>query len=468
MVSLQRETLEVFMFLSKKIIRDAKIYRSILILLLAHNSSSAMFSATSKRVGEAVLPATRMVRQPSSVSNPRISMQYPSWRSTIGSMQLNWQPRRWFSSLKEMFEMKTPEDVEKYKQKVIQEKKSLSPTAAHLLHSLTRLRSWRETPKQFLERMELNNIDPDQVDRIMAEEKKFFEMGFHILYHSTQAMYYALHYIDTQLALLHKRLIESKSVPKNIPLRLRQTNNIPLLLRQTAEGKHVESEKIQQQFLKKGSESDHSDRHFLLSCNPALTGNFSRYGGECTLDYWDKKLNIHGFHMGNLEKKLNEIVEQYDDLVPYIDVFKDRINESVRRLDANLKTGVLLQLVFKDPILAQESIYVSKPWGRKRWVSMADRATNNVLDIMKAYSAPELSLKESDINEIQYRVVLTDSLLLDVFNKNIYENFEIHAYANPQIALESFHQKIKLIMKQIEYAFMEHRQEQTKNNESEL
>jgi hypothetical protein len=424
--------MEAFMFLSKKNMKDVKKYRYILMLLLVHNSSSAMF----RGVGQATtLPATRMARvQPSSVSNPRISMQYPSWRSTA---------RRWFSSLKEMLSKK-PEEIEQYKKQIAEAKKPLPPTAAHLLHWLLGKRDWRvqETPKQFLELRGFTNIDPDQVDAIMAAEKKFFEMGFHILYHSTQASYYALHYIDTQLALLYKRLIEGESVPKNIPLRLRQKTG----------SKHIENKNLQQRFINKGAKNDLRDRQFLLSCNPALTSNFSN-PGECTLRYWDEKENIHGLPISHLEEKLNEILEQYHDhdIVPYIDVFKDRIDDSVRRLDASLKTGVLLQLVFKDPILAQKSIYVSEPFGKKRLVKMADSTTENILDIMKAFSSPELSLY--DINGIQYRVVLTDTLLLDVFNKNIYENFEIHAYANPQEALETFHQEIRIIMEQIERAF---------------
>lgn len=425
--------------------KDVKKYRCILILLLVHNVSNAMFSATGKRVGEAALPTTRMVRvQPSSVLNPRTPMHYPSWRSTIGSMQLNWQPRRWFSSLKEMFSMKTSEEIKQYKKQVAQENKPLPPTAAHLLHFLTGKRNWdvQETPKLFLESEGFINIDPDQVDKIMAEETKFSEMGFRILYHSTLPIYYALQYINTQLALRQKRIIEGKSVPKNIPL----------LLRQTTGSKHVKNKDIQQQFLQKGSKSDYDDWQFLLSCNPALTSNLSN-PGECTLTYWNGKQNVHGLPISESKKILNTMLEQYEDLVSYIDVFKDRINDSVKKLDASLKTGVLLQLVFKDPILAQESIYVSAPLGEKRSVSIADKKTESILDIMKAFSSPEPSLHARDIDYIQYRVVLTDSLLLDVFNERIYENFEIHAYANPQEALETFHKEISSIMEQIEQEF---------------
>jgi DNA repair exonuclease SbcCD ATPase subunit len=69
---------------------------------------------------------------------------------------------------------------------------------------------------------------------------------------------------------------------------------------------------------------------------------------------------------------------------------------------------------------------------------------------MNLFKSPEQKITTDSIDKLQFRVVLTADKLLDVFNKDIYENFEIHAYANPQEALEKFHQGIQSIMKKIE------------------
>jgi hypothetical protein len=143
--------------------------------------------------------------------------------------------------------------------------------------------------------------------------------------------------------------------------------------------------------------------------------------------------------------------------------YQEEINAVVSQLNKDLKTGVLLQLVFKNPTLFKETVYTAGPLGFKRAAEVFDeeasdnqsstrpsRSVEDALEIMNLFKSPEQKITTDSIDKLQFRVVLTADKLLDVFNKEIYENFEIHAYANPQEALEKFHQGIQSIMKKIE------------------
>jgi hypothetical protein len=400
-----------------------------------------MFSTLSRKVQIQSMPITR------ASYIPRTSMQQPtSWLSRIKTSLGTWNARRFYQSLSELFAIKTKEEHEKHVQELQKASKPLSPTQAHLTH-LTKffLEKSYYTPAEVWEKeLFLKNVSVSQIDEIIKQEKKFFDAGYKILYHSTQPLYYALYYIDTQFAILYKRLIEGQQISENIPLILRQ----PGIIEETQK----ESGSIRQKFIEQGSTHDHFDRQYLLSCNPAVTSNITN-PGECTLDYWDKRRNLLGINLEAVVSSLSGIAHRSFILAAYIKPYKGAIFSQSKKIEKSLKSGILLQIVFKDPVLAKECIYPAKSFGHKIFIDIENQKTCDITDIMESYSRPSSPIKPEDIEKLQYRIVLTSDKLLDVFNKNIYENFEIHAYANPQSALEEFHKEINNIMQKIEKDF---------------
>jgi hypothetical protein len=452
---------------------DSKFFRIYIHLLsywvvIMSTSSLGMFTSSLRRAGQSSVPTyvARTAYQ-YSVGSPLasryITQPTPSWRSRTGTALNNWRQQRSYHSLNELFAVKTAEEHAKHLQELAQKGTPLSPTQAHITHSeqfAKKNARMLRTPLGLWKEVDLRNVDLTHIDTIIEQEKRFFDAGYHVVYHSTTPLYYALHYIDTLLETLHKKLIEHRHIPENIPLRLRQ---------QIADQAEERDQKqIQQKLMTEGSKKDHKDRQYLLACNPTMTSNFS-YSAECSLEFWDDKWSVHEISFNHFETSLSAIATRSPKLSTFIKPYIQEITESVRLLNHNLKTGVLLQLVFKDSKLVEECLYPSKPYGIKRSVCIDGTETSNVLAIMHAFSAPKPKLSPQAINELQYRLVVTSESLLDVFNKKIYENFEIHAYANPQSALESFHQKIKRIMHQIEHDFNKWTtSEQPMSKESEL
>jgi hypothetical protein len=393
-----------------------------------------MFSTLSRKVQIQSMPITR------ASYIPRTSIQQPtSWLSRIKTSLGTWNARRFYQSLSELFAIKTKEEHEKHVQELQKAGKPLSPTQAHLTYGLAEhpgmIGMMKYLPK-------LRNLNFTQIDEIIKKEKEFFDAGYTVLYHSTQPIYYGLHYIDTQCAILNKKLVENQEFSAKIPLLLRQ--------RDISKGK--EEKTLREQFIAKGSTDDIRDREFLLSCNPAITSNLGNYG-SCTLDYWDSKINMIAIKTGEVSNIMQEFIAKYDVLGFYVNSYKKELLKHVHALNEQLKSGVLLQVVFKDPSLVEKCAYVSFPGGKKRTACLPEGQTSNVEKIMQAYSKEVPALTSTDINQIQYRIVLTSDKLLDVFNKEIYENFEVHAYANPQSALEEFHKEINNIMQKIEQDF---------------
>lgn len=411
-----------------------------------------------RQLGGRSTPISRTIIAPT-LSRPA---QSPNWYTNI-STSLGNIKRRWFNSFKELFtKIQSPEDLQAYKTKIEQEGKPLSPTSAHLIHSLAQ-KEWLEARSSLIDK----NIDPSSawnlilqrhravmghfitmevMDKIIEQEKKFTDTGYHILYHSTHPDYYAIHYLDTQLALLQKK-IEGILVP----------TQIPLILRQYTSQSRKEAEQIRKRLLAEGTKTtDHGpNRQYLLSCNLALTGNFDSNkpflsSGECTLVFWGNKVNMS--KAPKIDSVVSEILSEprYKKLAPVLNKYEKRIRYAIYSLNEFLKTSILLQLVFKDPLLFEQSVYISKPYGYKRSVTVSGKEIENAQEIMKLFTSPTQKLQQEDINALQARVVLTSDLLLDVFNKRIYENFEVHAYAKPQSALDEFHKEIQQIMQDIE------------------
>jgi len=423
------------------------------------------------RTGRNSTPARTSYVRPQLPMKP---LQTASWRTSIGTMLGNIQ-RRWFSSLKEFFEKaKTREDAQKYRELIAKQNKPLSPSGAHLVHYFTQKNAVKieeaspPIPLSPVELWESNfkkpNVDITLLDNIMVQEKKFTDAGYHVLYHSTQPLYYAMHYLDTAISRLHRQLTENISVHKQIPLILRQGTSPESIAEHEAARKRLLAEGPSGEDLPRGSGRGDMgpDRKYLLACNVALTGNVER-PGECTLDYWAQGRSIIEADQSEiLSETIPNILTNHTEILAI--KHQRQIQDAVSRLNNALKTGVLLQLVFKNPTLFKETTYSARPWGFKHAAVIHGpsapsthgpliRETHDILEIMNLFKSSEQKITTDSIDTLQFRVVLTADKLLDVFNKEIYENFEIHAYANPQKVLEEFHQEIQRIMQQIEQDF---------------
>jgi len=58
--------------------------------------------------------------------------------------------------------------------------------------------------------------------------------------------------------------------------------------------------------------------------------------------------------------------------------YQKEINAVVSQLNKDLKTGVLLQLVFKNPTLFKETVYTAGPLGFKRAAKVFDEEASNI------------------------------------------------------------------------------------------
>lgn len=373
----------------------------IFIFLIYTLPSNGMFSTTARRIGTSSLPTQTRV----------------PWYQQI---------KRRFHTFTELLAFKNPQEVKTSVQKARQAYRNIPPTLAHL---------YTVSGPIFEKIVSRFNLDVQQLDTILAQEKEYFNKGYNVFYHSTQPKIHALNYIAT-------RLIELIAKVQQQPLPAKT----PFLLRQSADTKAV-SETIRQDFLEKGSQNDHWDKNYLLSCNPAIISNLSS-DGECTLTFWAYKVNIDEEY--NLDKQLELIISQAEKTLNYL-IDKDRIKNAILKLE-KLTTGVLLQLVFKNKELLEQCTYVSEPYGIKRHVCNIVNQTEltSPHQIMELYSKSPESFSPDDIDDIQYRLILTQDKLLDVLNKDIADNFEIKTYANPQSILDAFHTEIDTIMTEIE------------------
>ena len=260
-------------------------------VLCMHHVMHGMFSSLA-RTGRNSTPARTSYVRPQLPMKP---LQTASWRTSIGTMLGNIQ-RRWFSSLKEFFEKaQTRKDAQKYRELIAKQNKPLSPSGAHLVHYFTQKDNVAKiqeisppiplSPVELWERsFKKPNVDIALLDTIMEQEKKFTDAGYHVLYHSTQPLYYAMHYLDTAISTLNKQLTENISVPKQIPLILRQGTSPESIAEHEAARKRLLAEGASGENILHGDmygDWGH-DRKYLLACNVVLTGNVDR-PGECTL-----------------------------------------------------------------------------------------------------------------------------------------------------------------------------------------
>ena len=189
----------------------------------------------------------------------------------------------------------------------------------------------------------------------------------------------------------------------------------------------------------------------LLSCNWALTGNLTN-DGSCTLRYVAKKKNIT-----DITINIDNIFKQYY-FTLQANKYKSKIKKASQKFITSNKHGILLQLIFKDPKLAQKTIYMSASRGyhRNHFVNNSNctkSLINNLRNIIKTHKQ-KLIYDFTAIDSQQIRVILTHDKLLDVANPEIYNNFEVHAYSTNQQALDEFHHEIDAIMAQIKADYL--------------
>jgi len=327
-----------------------------------------------------------------------------------------------------------------------QKQLNITQTNAHLLFALKgkKLGPLKSSNKDLIRNIldRCKESKTTTISQLLKKETEICAENYYVLYHSTQPSIYAIHYIDTKLFMLYQKLIYH--TPINAPhiLKLRQgASSIP-------DAKHAET---RCRFIKNGAEDDWQDREFLLSCNSALSGNVV-CSGECTLNYWLTSDNQYYFSY-KIENLLNDYKELYDSAKLYITQLEAVINE----MSTHCKTGVLLQLIFKTPSLVEECVYSAKLCGPKNPVTLSSGETDNPVTILDALRHNPESF-QTEIDDLQFRVVLTKDKLLDIANPDIYNNFEVHPYCLPQETLEAFHQEVNRIMQAIESDYLQHMQ----------
>lgn len=347
-----------------------------------------------------------------------------------------------FISLQDFIQTKTKFLKEKHNLALnlaLEKKLNLAQTNAHLLFA------FGNQFKEFKRQMKLRLVNAEQahydaLSSALKKEQEVHNQNYYVLYHSTKAYLYAMHYIDTQLYALEQELLHNNIIPMTI-LKLRQDTSFTF----ASDTQHAEK---RNHFINNGTYNDYMDQEFLLSCNFALTGNILR-SGSCTIDYWLTSRNIQAPKI-----KLKTLIhtcfgDQHDNFVAALE-------HAIKTFYSQCKTGVLLQLIFKSPHLLQECVYPSKPLGIKKNVFIKNdtevRETYDPADILDALCQNPADV--SDIDSLQFRVVLTKDKLLDITNPEIYNNFEIYAYCSPMDALETFHNAVQDTITKIRESYL--------------
>lgn len=341
-----------------------------------------------------------------------------------------------FTSLQDFIQTKTALLKEKQNlayDLIDAQKLNLPQTTTHLLFGYnTHIKILKTSIKYILRHA--RQMHYDTLDSILKKEQEMHTKGYYIFYHCTEPLFYTMHYIDTQLLLLEQEILHNVTIPALNILKLRQGPS------SVADDLHAQT---RMHFINNGTQDNHIDQEFLLSCNFALTSNLDRLT-SCSLDFW-----VASSNMWPPQINPASIIKTYSDTLQqsinchYVD-FKNAIDTFI----SQCKSGVLLQLIFKSPTLIEDCVYPSYPFGRKRSVLINENEITNPVAILDALQQNPECIKE-DVDYLQFRVVLTKDKLLDVINPDIYDNFEIYAYAAPMNALEVFKQNVDTVITEI-------------------
>ncbi|HEV2916280.1 MAG TPA: hypothetical protein VGW78_00880 [Candidatus Babeliales bacterium] len=283
---------------------------------------------------------------------------------------------------------------------------------------------------------------------LLEREYRYNNQEYYILYHATTLTNYAMHYIDTSLYNLNEHIIKNTdnySVPQSY-----------LILRQPSPNQPQESIAIQkskrEQYIKQGVGFGWNalKRHqrYLMSCNYALSGNNARMrSGESSLEYW--LLNFNLDVLGTIYKPFDLIYAKYPEIKLFAKQYTPAFNEAINNLHSQALCGVMIQIIFKSSDLLRACVYTSSIGGYKTGIWLhGDRYISDPVEILQAITHTPY-LIDSNIDIIQFRLILTDDLLLDPSHVQVKNNIEMYAQTVNQEALETFHDKIKSIMSTI-------------------
>ncbi len=259
----------------------------------------------------------------------------------------------------------------------------------------------------------------------LSHEKKLKKDGYLTLYHACKKEIYAMAYLDTKLMELFQG-----SRPHYLKLRQPFGDYTPT----------EDPSKTRNHFLTHGSADDHADydRYHLLCANHSLTGNLGNYG-ECTAYFFADNSNI-----SSPTFDLNKLFAQYN-LTTYYEKYKAEIDKA---LEFEMHGGVLLQLAFT-PDLINKTIYASRAFGSKSDVSINETKEENPSVILNALIQRPFSVT-SQINYLQWRVILTDDILLNPNSPELLRgDFKVFTHSMEQDKLAAFHKRIDAIVAQI-------------------
>lgn len=286
-------------------------------------------------------------------------------------------------------------------------------------------------------------LSPEQLNvlnKAMEKEQEVYDKGGAVMHHSTKPAYYAHSYIRTKehdfiLDVLGTPVAPSKS----------------LLLRDSVCRTDIEAEKEKRkEYLARGIPSHNKDwyhKENLLSCNVGLVGNsITEYDtGESTLYFWLKKQNVNPVYL-DIGSESQTITGQ--------NLLRDNLEKALDEFDSATKSGVLLQLAFKNKKKLDKIAYSARPFGYKQEykvtknkdgftrVNKIEKPTDIIDAMMQQPSGFEPSHK---IDTPQMRVVLTADKLLDAANPEVRKSVEINAYTENQETLDKFHTQVDTI-----------------------
>jgi hypothetical protein len=271
-------------------------------------------------------------------------------------------------------------------------------------------------------------LSPGQLsalNKAMAEEQKIYDNGGATVYHSTQPDTYGHSYIhnkrhDFVLDILGTPVMPSKFLLLRDPI---------------CDRTDIESEKQKrEEYLSQGISDDWSYRKDLLSCNLSL-GNTTP--GEASLDFW---LDNHNVNRLSLDLGIGSKSQ----LIPRIYSLKEKVQKALQDFKQTTKTGVLLQIAFKNKKMIDDIMYHAKPFGFKKYYKIGEQKSKlekptNILDTMMQKPS---EFSRDDIQEEQVRVVLTADKMLNATDPEIRHNVTINAYTDNQKALNKFHTQV--------------------------
>lgn len=300
----------------------------------------------------------------------------------------------------------------------------LDPSEALLL---VKTKQKKHCKKYFNKNTKAQNV----FNKALKKSKQLNKQGYLTLYHACMKEIYAIAYFDTKLM----ELTHGKR-PDYLKLRQPIDSYTP-----------IENPSITRNyFLKNGTPSDHNpyDRYHLLCANHALTGNLNNWG-ECTAHFFAKNDNISmpSFNLKTLFEQygLGKYYEKYE-------IYKKPINDILKTIDG----GILLQLAFS-PELATKTIYPARPCGPQATITINKQQITDAAAILHALQHNPFYVETTNlqsINELQWRVILTDDILLNPNSAEVINgDFKVFAYSMDQDKLDELHQAIDQIIELI-------------------